>query len=171
MWWGWPTYKVQYRLWFIFSVQDQVYWQSCSYEVGGGLWWPTYKVRDRLWFIFPVHKDQVYRQSCSYVIDGVCWPIYKVKDRLWFMMWEYDDLPKKSKIDFGLFSQYTKIRYTGSPVAMMIHPIPVTYGKHVSHDMIKPTRWVCAQRWLRSAWASTQSDQCLRCPHEESLGT
>ena len=29
---------------------------------------------------------------------------------------------------------------------------------------------MCAQRKLRSAWASAQSDQSLRCPHEESLG-
>ena len=29
---------------------------------------------------------------------------------------------------------------------------------------------MCAQRRLRSAWASTQSDQSLRCTHEESLG-
>ena len=29
---------------------------------------------------------------------------------------------------------------------------------------------MCAQRRLRSAWASAQSDQSLRCPHEESLG-
>ena len=29
---------------------------------------------------------------------------------------------------------------------------------------------MCAQRWLRSAWASAQSEQSLRCPHEESLG-
>ena len=36
--------------------------------------------------------------------------------------------------------------------------------------MIKPTKWVCAQRRLRSAWASAQSDQSLRCAHEESLG-
>ena len=28
---------------------------------------------------------------------------------------------------------------------------------------------MCAQRRLRSAWASTQSDQNLRCPYEESL--
>ena len=28
---------------------------------------------------------------------------------------------------------------------------------------------LCAQRRLRSAWASAQSDQSLRCPHEESL--
>ena len=30
---------------------------------------------------------------------------------------------------------------------------------HLSRDMTKPTKWVCAQ-----------SDQRLRCPHEESLG-
>ena len=29
---------------------------------------------------------------------------------------------------------------------------------------------ICAQRRLRSAWASAQSDQSLRSPHEESLG-
>ena len=28
---------------------------------------------------------------------------------------------------------------------------------------------MCAQRRLRSAWASAQSDQSLRCPHEETL--
>ena len=36
--------------------------------------------------------------------------------------------------------------------------------------MTKPTMWLCAQRRLRSAWASAQSDQSLRCPHEENLG-
>ena len=29
--------------------------------------------------------------------------------------------------------------------------------------MTKPTKWLCAQRRLRSAWVSTQSDQSLRC--------
>ena len=29
----------------------------------------------------------------------------------------------------------------------------------MSLDMTKPTKWVCAQRSLRSAWASAQSDQ------------
>ena len=33
----------------------------------------------------------------------------------------------------------------------------------MSHDITKPTKWVCAQRRLRSAWASAQSDQSLRC--------
>ena len=36
--------------------------------------------------------------------------------------------------------------------------------------MTKPTKWVRAQRRLRSAWASALSEQSLRCPHEESLG-
>ena len=36
--------------------------------------------------------------------------------------------------------------------------------------MTKPTILLCAQQRLRSAWASAQSDQSLRCPHEESLG-
>ena len=41
---------------------------------------------------------------------------------------------------------------------------------YMSRDMTKPTKWLCAQRRLRSAWASAQSDQSLRCSHEESLG-
>ena len=33
----------------------------------------------------------------------------------------------------------------------------------MNHDMTKPTKWVCAQQKLRSAWASAQSDQSLQC--------
>ena len=33
----------------------------------------------------------------------------------------------------------------------------------VSRDMTKPTKWVCAHRRLRSAWASAQSDQSSLC--------
>ena len=40
----------------------------------------------------------------------------------------------------------------------------------MSRDMTKPTKWLSGQRSLRSAWASAQSDQSLRCPHEERLG-
>ena len=42
--------------------------------------------------------------------------------------------------------------------------------QYMSHDMTKPAKWLCAQRRLRSAWASAQSDQSLRGPHEEALG-
>ena len=38
-----------------------------------------------------------------------------------------------------------------------------------SRLMTKPTKWLCEQRRLRSAWTSAQSDQSFRCPHEESL--
>ena len=34
---------------------------------------------------------------------------------------------------------------------------------HLSHDMTKPTKWVCAQQRLGSAWASAQSDQSSLC--------
>ena len=40
----------------------------------------------------------------------------------------------------------------------------------MSRNITKPTKYLCAQRRLRSAWASAQSDQSLRYPHEESLG-
>ena len=47
----------------------------------------------------------------------------------------------------------------------------IDFQKQKSRDMTKPTKWVCAQRRLRSAWASAQSDPSLRCPHEEKLGS
>ena len=55
------------------------------------------------------------------------------------------------------------------------HSVQVTHSyastvQNMSRFMTKPTMWVCAQRRLRSAWVSAQSDQSLRCPHEESLG-
>ena len=60
------------------------------------------------------------------------------------------------------------------------HIWPAVYTAHVpkqsfqqyymSRDMTKSTKWLCAQQRLRSAWASAQSNQSLRCPHEESLG-
>ena len=38
-------------------------------------------------------------------------------------------------------------------------------GIYLSDDMTKPTKWVWAQRRLRSAWASAQSDQSSLCAH------
>ena len=46
---------------------------------------------------------------------------------------------------------------------MIVHTIWATSWQNQRNGM-------CAHRRLRSAWASTQSDQSLRCPHEESLG-
>ena len=47
---------------------------------------------------------------------------------------------------------------------------PHSISTNMSCDKTKPTKWLYAQQRLRSAWASAQSDQSLRCPHEESLG-
>ena len=35
--------------------------------------------------------------------------------------------------------------------------------QQMSRPATKPTMWLCDQRRLRSAWASAQSDQSLRC--------
>ena len=51
------------------------------------------------------------------------------------------------------------------------YKIDVKFELNMSRPMTKPTKCLCAQRRLRSAWASAQSDQSLRCPHEESLGS
>ena len=39
---------------------------------------------------------------------------------------------------------------------------------HLSNDMTKPTKWLYAQRRLRSAWASAQSDQSFCCHMKKS---
>ena len=53
------------------------------------------------------------------------------------------------------------IYYIVSPhyTQIAIRPIKIILwnNKYMSHDMIKPTKWVCAQRRLRSAWASESS--------------
>ena len=41
----------------------------------------------------------------------------------------------------------------------------------MNRDMTKPTKWLCAQLRLRSAWASAQSDQSLRCAFNGWLRT
>ena len=43
-------------------------------------------------------------------------------------------------------------------------------NNQMCRDMTKPKEWLCAKRRLRSAWASAQFDQSLRCPHEETMG-
>ena len=40
---------------------------------------------------------------------------------------------------------------------------PPWWAPYMSRLMTKPTKWLCAKRRLRSAWAFAQSDQSLRC--------
>ena len=55
---------------------------------------------------------------------------------------------------------------TGRKCVLQLFP----HVNQLSCDMTKPAKWRCAQRRLRSAWASARSDQSLRCPLEECLG-
>ena len=55
------------------------------------------------------------------------------------------------------------------PLSLVILMFMIFSWNELQHDKTK-NKWVCAQWRLRSAWASAQSDQSLRCPHEESLG-
>ena len=66
----------------------------------------------------------------------------------------YIGIPGRSKFyeSFNLF-------YSAGRVIRIRHPKRI----HLSHDMTKPIKWVCAQRRLRSAWAYAQSDQSLCC--------
>ena len=41
--------------------------------------------------------------------------------------------------------------------------IKLSHINYMSRDMTKPTKWLCAQPALRSAWASAKSDRSLRC--------
>ena len=45
----------------------------------------------------------------------------------------------------------------------------ILYTVYLSRSMTNQENDMCAQRRIRSAWASAQSDQSLRCPPEESL--
>ena len=47
----------------------------------------------------------------------------------------------------------------------------ISKAGNMSHVMTNPTKWVCVQRRLRSAWASAQSDQSLRCALNGKLRT
>ena len=68
---------------------------------------------------------------------------------------------------------YVRIRsvhvYTASPIQVSDCERQFNIRNYEPvHD--KTNKMACAQRILRSTWASAQSDQSFRCPREESLG-
>ena len=68
-------------------------------------------------------------------------------------------------VKFGLSTSPLTSKHEHNKISVIL-----CMSHYLSHDMTKPTKWVCAQRRLRSAWASAQSDQSLRCLHKECLG-
>ena len=49
----------------------------------------------------------------------------------------------------------------GGITTLSVKNLGSNHCHNMSHLMTKPTKWLCAQGRLRSAWASTQSDQSL----------
>ena len=78
---------------------------------------------------------------------------------------------------FG-FSMRWLIYYqrTSGPENAHLTPDLCMHHYYSDSTLLEPPSWqnqqndLCTQRRLRSAWASAQSDQSLRCLHEESLG-
>ena len=67
-------------------------------------------------------------------------------------------------VNFCHFSTLLTLSFFNfSQVGHQLHRSSIYILGYMSRDMTKPTKWVCAQRRLRSDWASAQSDQSLRC--------
>ena len=65
--------------------------------------------------------------------------------------------------------------FSDDEVRLTSYAVNESYGRAAFQTMIWASAWqnlqkgMCAQRRLRSAWASTQSDQSVCCPHAENL--
>ena len=110
--------------------------------------------------VYPQHSGERYRtMGLWFSFDRACgWPRNYTNGTQWIAN-EY--LPSFKFRGCSSLSDEKKMDYN-------LH-VKNIY-QHLSHDITKPAKWLCAQRRLRSAWASAQSDQSLRCPLEESLG-
>ena len=82
---------------------------------------------------------------------------------LFALLWEFQNVWVNPRIQV-----FVHVRLVLPQIVLYISPLHFIY--HMSRNMTKPAKWGCAQRRLISAWACAQSDQSLRCPHEESLG-
>ena len=87
----------------------------------------------------------------------------KELDGIYYKCFIYKQVTVRQLLEYMYLSKISETWNTFSGFSRFQHK-----QNEPRHD--KPTKWVCAQRRLRSAWASAQSDQSLRCPHEETLG-
>ena len=109
---------------------------------------------------------------------------FKWYQNIKFLLVERDDIYLCGGALIHQTSLWTKFKHMYNHNCDILSPVGVKIGNisfyificicvlriDLSRLMTKPTKWECAQRRLRSAWASAQSDQSLRCPHEETLG-
>ena len=73
-----------------------------------------------------------------------------------------------SRVCTAWFVMYDRVVHDKS--CSVNSPLITDGSLHVSGDMTKPTKWLCAQRRLRSDWADAQADLSLRWAHTHFIG-
>ena len=106
-----------------------------------------------------------FRATTRYTIISVktSSDIISVSDKALLRQWVTSTRRTKRTPTSASASLYpgNRIKIIVGTFCLISKPIPVRH-EHLSRVMTKPTKWLCAQRRLRSAWASAQSDQRLR---------
>ena len=67
---------------------------------------------------------------------------------------------------FLLHHTWPSFRYNGTATLIQHCEILHLSTINMSRLMTKPTKWLCTQQRLKSAWAYAQCDQSFCCPHE-----
>ena len=102
-------------------------------------------------------KTQIaWRGSFIIVVNKYAWFILK----LYLVKRTHTPPTNKNNMDFNMLSQIVLEMALRDFRAFIFY---TTFSTYESRLMTKPTKWLCAKPRLRSAWASAQSDQSLRC--------
>ena len=106
----------------------------------------TLKVKQFTSFDITYHTRMIYK------------PIH-IKNMFWTFVLKQIKFTWKPDVSFwGQYTMYKWNCYIQVPFKNW-----QKFSRYLSRLMTKPTMWLCAQRRLRSARASAQSDQSLRC--------
>ena len=113
--------------------------------------------------------DKTYKMTCTEQFISICLALQSDKCLCCLHEEALGPSLATQKVPSGDWSDYTICRliWVFCGIQMWFLKILLCPGLTVrfslSRIVTKPTKWVCAQRRLRSAWASTQSDQSLHC--------
>ena len=119
-----------------------------------------------------LHRSDKYVRILHTSKLDICEKLVPIKiSKLAYVYWRmYISHIPKCDVFVRMIHNVWKIWSVNIKVPATLKVFSGTSDSDMSRLMTKPKKWLCAQRRLRSARASTQSDQSLRCPHEESLG-
>ena len=90
----------------------------------------------------------------------------------WQCVYSFDQFPATLIMYYTISLHCNTKLYERTSIHLQLAKLPTTpildcgtliITKYLSRDMTKPAKWLCAQRRLRSAWASAQADLSLRC--------